>query len=315
MDIDLVCFYEDHEDQIYQNLKTVLIEKNLSTEELFKSSHVFLNPDFLKYVLRSVEQHAKFIRNIYIITNSSLPKWLNFGYSKIQILSYKSIVPSNLLPTYNYSIVEQHIVNIPTLSEHFLYMPENVFFIKDVDQNFFFDNHYRPYIRFKDVFCRDRKLKYKKYAAIRNSIDICERYFDVRPRFFKHCNIEAFYRKDIVDCLGYISDEINKMSTRFASDDDVSRYIWTYYSYIKKRSVLKYPNLYMSSSFTKIFTNILLNFMRDSQEIKLSQKKYKLSKNAKMFSFNKNSKATEKDEERAMAFLEKLFPKKAEFEF
>lgn len=315
MDIDLVCFYEDHEDQTYQNLKTVLIEKNLSTEELFKSSHVFLNSDFLKYVLRSVEQHAKFIRNIYIITNSSLPKWLNFGYSKIQILSYKSIVPSNLLPTYNYSIVEQHIVNIPTLSEHFLYMPENVFFIKDVDQNFFFDNHYRPYIRFKDVFCRDRKLKYKKYAPVRNSIDICERYFDVRPRFFKHCNIEAFYRKDIVDCLGYISDEINKMSTRFASDDDVSRYIWTYYSYIKKRSVLKYPNLYMSSSFTKIFTNILLNFIRDNQEIKLSQKKYKLSKNAKMFSFNKNSKATEKDEERAMAFLEKLFPNKAEFEF
>jgi hypothetical protein len=71
MDTDLVCFYEDHEDQTYQNLKTVLIEKNISDEQSFKNMHVFLNSDFLKYVLRSVEQHVKCLRNIYIITKLS----------------------------------------------------------------------------------------------------------------------------------------------------------------------------------------------------------------------------------------------------
>ena len=315
MDIDLVCFYEDHEDKTYQKLKTVLIEKHLSSEQYFNNRQVFLNSDFLKYVLRSIEQHVKFIRNIFIITNSSLPKWLNYGYSKIQILSYRNIVPSNLLPTYNYSIVENHIVNIPNLSEYFLYIPENIFFVKDVNKEFFFDVNNRPYIRFKDVFSHDKELKYERYAAIKNAIRICEQYFDLKPRFFKHCNIECFCRKDIIDCIDYIADEINKMSARFESQDDVSRYIWTYYSYFRKHSVLKYPNLYMSSNFTKVFTNFLLNLIKDDQELKLSQRKYKLSKNAKMFSFEKDLKSNSKDEDRALAFLETLFPAKSEFEF
>ena len=105
------------------------------------------------------------------------------------------------------------------------------------------------------------------------------------------------------------------MSARFESKDDVSRYIWTYYSYFKKRSVLKYPNLYMSSNFTKVFTNFILNLIKDDQELKLSQKKYNLSQKIKMFSFEKDSKSTDQDEDRALAFLEKLFPNKAEFEF
>ena len=71
----------------------------------------------------------------------------------------------------------------------------------------------------------------------------------------------------------------------------------------------------MSSNFTKMFTNLIVNLIKDNQEFKLSQKKYNFSKQAKMFSFKKDYKSTEKDEERAMAFLEKLFPKKAEFEF
>ena len=315
MDIDLVCFYEDHEDQTYQKLKTVLIEKHLSSEQYFNNRQVFLNSDFLKYVLRSVEQHVKFIRNIFIITNSSLPSWLNYKYSKIQILSYKNIVPSHLLPTYNYSIVENHIVNIPNLSDYFLYIPENIFFVKDVNKDFFFDANNHPYIRFKDVFYHNKELKYERYAAIKNAIEICERYFDYRPQFFKHCNIECFCRKDVVDCIDYISDEIDKMSARFESNDDVSRYIWTYYAYFKKHSVLKYPNLYRSLNFTKIFANFILNLIKDSQELKLSQKNYKLSKNVKMFSFEKDLKSTNKDENRALAFLKEQFPIKSEFEF
>lgn len=315
MDIDLVCFYEDHEDQTYQNLKTVLIEEKMSDEQSFKNMHVFLNSDFLKYVLRSIEQHVKFIRNIYIITNSLLPKWLNYGYSKIQIISYKNIIPNNLLPTYNYSLVENHIVHIPNLSDNFIYIPENAFFVQDVDESFFFDINHHPYIRFKNVFSYNKKLKYDKYSSIKNAIDICERYFDFRPNFLKLCNVECYCRKDVVDCLDYISDEIYKMSTKFASKDDISRYIWTYYSYFKKHSVLKYPNLYRSSNLTKIFANFIFNLVKDTQEMDLSQSKYSLSKRTKMFSFNKDSKCTEKDEERAMAFLEKLFPNKAEFEF
>lgn len=316
MDIDLVIFYEDDNDPEYQKLREVYIKNGFPIlEQDIRERRVFKNKENLKYFIRSVGQHLKFIRYIYIISNYQIPQWLNYRKERIKILSYKTIVPYSMLPTFNYNVIETCFVNIPDIADRFIYATENAFFVKDVDESFFYNERGYPLIRFSDFFSRNRKLKDKENINIKNAINLCEKYFGKRPRFFKNCNIEAYYRPDVVKCLDKIRKEVYKMSySKFADEDDISRYILTYYSFYNNHATLKYPQLYELTNLAKIFAKYIYYQIKDIQGFNLTKNKYKLSKNTKMFWFFKNKKATEKDEQRAMSFLQKMFPNKSEFE-
>jgi hypothetical protein len=38
----------------------------------------------LRYSLRSVEKHAPWVRNIFIVTNGQIPYWLNLAHPRIR---------------------------------------------------------------------------------------------------------------------------------------------------------------------------------------------------------------------------------------
>lgn len=316
MDIDLVLFYEDNTDPEYQRLREIYIRNKCPVlEQDIREKRVFSNNENLKYFLRSVEEHLKFIRNVYIITNSQLPSWLNYKKERVQILSYRTIVPYSMLPTFNYNIIENYFVNIPDIADRFIYVSENAFFIDDVDETFFYNEKGYPFIRFSDFFNKEKKLKDKENITIKNAINICDKYFGKKPRFFKHANVESHYRPDIVKCLDKIKSELDKRSyNKFPDEDDISRYIWTYYSYYHNHATLKYPQLYELTNLVKYFAKYIYYYIKDIQGFKLSKTRYSFSRNTKMFYFLKDKKSTPRDEERALNFLRMLFPNKSEFE-
>lgn len=103
----------------------------------------------LKYLLRSVETNASFINKIFLVTNGQIPDWLNLKHPKLQLINHKEIFPHDALPTFNTLAIEACIVNIPNLSDHFLYANDDMFFANKVDESFFFDKKGYPIIRFR----------------------------------------------------------------------------------------------------------------------------------------------------------------------
>ncbi len=315
MDIDLVVFWEDDTDIDYMRLKSVYRRNKDSVQRDIYEKHVFKDKENLRYFLRSVEKHLKFIRNIFIITNYELPSWINVCDRRIKPLSYRTIIPFNILPTFNYSVIENFLVNIPDLSDRFLYVSENSFFVRDVKRSFFFNDKGYPYIRFKNFFPLQKELEDKENIAVKNAIELSYKYFGKKPRFFKHCNIEAFYKPDIVNCLEKIDKDIkNTVYNKFPDDDDVSRYIWTYYAYYNNHAEFRYPSWHQLTNTVKFFAQYFYKFVKDTQEIKLSQKRYMVLSKTKMISFEKDFDADEDDEKRALNFLQNKFPEKSCYE-
>ncbi|MBQ1770769.1 MAG: hypothetical protein II000_02330 [Clostridia bacterium] len=91
----------------------------------------------LMYSLRSVEKYAPWIRNIFIVSNSSMPAWLNTDHPKLHIISHETIMPADSLPCFNSYVIESYLHRIPGLSEIFLYANDDMFFGNHVSPDFF----------------------------------------------------------------------------------------------------------------------------------------------------------------------------------
>ncbi|OHT16397.1 hypothetical protein TRFO_02632 [Tritrichomonas foetus] len=110
----------------------------------------------LRYSLRTIEKYAKFVNHIFIITEGHRPSWINDQHPKLTFVNHSSIFPShyqingkkishsNLLPTFNSIAIEFAMVNIPELSEHFIYLNDDVFFGQQVYPSDFFTKEGKP---------------------------------------------------------------------------------------------------------------------------------------------------------------------------
>lgn len=82
----------------------------------------------LKYSLRSLDKYAPWVRNIYIITNGQVPKWLDLSNERIRIVPHEMLISNvELLPLFSSAAIETFIHKIPNLSHRFLYLNDDIF--------------------------------------------------------------------------------------------------------------------------------------------------------------------------------------------
>lgn len=94
--------------------------------------------DELKFALRSVHLFAPWIRNIYIVTDSPAPAWLD-EHPRVTIVRSEDFFPDlSVLPTHNSHAIESQLHRIEGLSEHFLYSNDDMFFGRAVKPTMFF---------------------------------------------------------------------------------------------------------------------------------------------------------------------------------
>ncbi|MGH3652857.1 stealth conserved region 3 domain-containing protein [Glutamicibacter sp.] len=100
----------------------------------------YTSRDELKYSLRSLEMNMPWIRNIYLVTAGQAPTWLNTENSKIKLVSHSEIFdsPEECLPTFNSHAIETQLSNIGGLSEHFIYVNDDIFFGRPMSPNVFY---------------------------------------------------------------------------------------------------------------------------------------------------------------------------------
>ena len=106
------------------------------------------------------------------------------------------------ISSFNSSVIEHFIQNIPNLSEHFLFSNDDMFLNADVAPDFFFQNGlpimrmlHDPIIREKLFMKRLLNLKINTYRlAIENAYKLFQKKFNIFYPVKEHHNIHAFLK-------------------------------------------------------------------------------------------------------------------------
>ena len=137
--IDIVYTWVDSSDKEWFQKKERY--KNLNTEEIHDSSissNRFANRDELKYSLRSIEKYLSGYKRIFIVVDGQKPIWLKESKELI-VVNHKDLFPDkNILPVFNSHAIETVLHRIKGLSEHYLYINDDIIFGRAVDISLFF---------------------------------------------------------------------------------------------------------------------------------------------------------------------------------
>jgi len=138
----------------------------------------------LKYSLRSIDLYLPWFEgDIYIIGEGEqeevLP-WLNLQKKKVHWIHPHDLLPETVGQTLNRNIIETFLDKIPDLSERFIYLRPNHFFINPVHPRFFFDQQFNPKYNFEGPLDNEEKKEMKsnsKYFSFFYTYDIILEYF------------------------------------------------------------------------------------------------------------------------------------------
>jgi hypothetical protein len=83
---------------------------------------------------------APWVRTIHIVTAGQTPAWLDTGHPRVRIVDHREILPPDALPTFNSQAIETGLHRIPGLSEHFVYLNDDMFLGRPVPPELFFDS-------------------------------------------------------------------------------------------------------------------------------------------------------------------------------
>ncbi len=99
----------------------------------------FEDRDELRHSLRSVHLFAPWVRTIHVVTAGQTPPWLDTSHPRIRMVDHREILPADALPSFNSQAIETGLHRIPGLSEHFVYLNDDMFLGRPVAPELFFD--------------------------------------------------------------------------------------------------------------------------------------------------------------------------------
>lgn len=138
--IDFVLPWVDGSDPTWLAEKNRYLPQHQGLPDAASSSR-YQDLGTLRYVLRSIAQNCPWYRRIHLITAGHYPEWLNIHHPKIRLVKHETLFlqPQNL-PVFNSSAIEMNLVNLPDLSEQFVYLNDDTVFLRPVPPTRLFQN-------------------------------------------------------------------------------------------------------------------------------------------------------------------------------
>lgn len=315
--IDLVYTWVDDSDSVWQKKKSNFLKQN-SIESESNNKCRFKNNDELKYSLRSVGKYAPWINHIYIITDNQVPEWLDTNNPKITIVNHSDIMPLSALPTFNSIAIESCMVNIPNLSEYFLYANDDMFFAKETKPEFFYDKKGYPVCRFSRPSKKPDDIQY--YNLIHNSQNLIYKKFKKKYCFISHHNIDAYRKSDVLECQKIFSGAIQQtIYSNFRDSKNLERILYLYYAcainHGREKLVKKVDT--DLPLLVQIMNRITKKWEKDSLYIEGCEKdilKVLNRYNPYLFCINDTQYTSDDDRNNFKLFLKEYYPQKSEFE-
>ena len=105
-----------------------------------------------KYFFRCVSVNCPWIRKIWVVLQSpsQKPEWLEES-GRVKCVYHKEFIPEKYLPTYNSATIELFVWRIRGLSENFIYANDDMYVMKTLGVNDFFDSSWRPKISLEEL--------------------------------------------------------------------------------------------------------------------------------------------------------------------
>ena len=145
--IDAVITWVDGNDPVHKaKMSNYLSDKSTGSNTSFRT--LFDQVNEIEFCVKSILKYAKFVRNIFIVTDNQTPGFLKDkekakeNFPNVFIIDHKTIFKGNeqYLPTFNSLSIETLLFKVPNLAEHFIYFNDDFFLINETTPNDFFIN-------------------------------------------------------------------------------------------------------------------------------------------------------------------------------
>ena len=143
-DVDAVITWVDGSDPAHRQKRDHFLTKaQTPLHDNGTNPHRWVCSDELNFCVRSIANHAPWVRRIWIVTDDQIPVLAALPdkfAAKISIVDHRAIFAGHddALPTFNSLSIETMLWRIPGLSEHFLYFNDDVFLTAPVTPADFF---------------------------------------------------------------------------------------------------------------------------------------------------------------------------------
>jgi len=134
--IDFVLPWVDGTDAEWQKDKAKYSGTELSDSSIAR----YRDWENLQYVFRGIEKFTPWVNKVHFITYGHLPQWLNTENPKLHIVNHKDFMKEENLPVFSCNPFEVNLHRIPDLAEHFIYLNDDIFFLKPLKEEYFFKN-------------------------------------------------------------------------------------------------------------------------------------------------------------------------------
>jgi hypothetical protein len=143
--IDAVITWVDGNDPAHKaKMETYLESHNSVINKSLRTRYDHVNE--IEFCVKSILKYAKFVRNIYIVTDNQTPDFLKDEknakkeYPTVFIVDHKVIFEGyhQYLPTFNSRSIATLLYKIPNLSEHFIVMCDDFMLINETKSSDFF---------------------------------------------------------------------------------------------------------------------------------------------------------------------------------
>jgi len=316
--IDLVYTWVDGNDSAWLADKQRYqpeLEKNPLASRLSAHASCYKSRDELLYSLRSVALYVPFINRIHIVTASQIPAWLNTDHPRINLVSHRDIFSDQaMLPTFNANAIESRLPHIPDLSEHFLYLNDDMFFGRPAAVTEYFDREGRPVFYQSELDVPDTpplKTETGYEWGIKNARDLLRDDYEL-PRIKKLLHAPYALRKTMLEDLEtrYPQAVTTTAGNRFRQMSDVGLVyaLFPYYAAVTGEGVLKDPR---ASGYNNRYLNIGSPFLR------AGLKRLLLTRDCHSFCINESISTgfdTAGLDDVITRFLQAYYPEKCEYE-
>ena len=153
MDVVITWVTSDEKFEKEKNLWLLKDQKKLTLDN--KNNKRYIDNQEIKYTLRSVEKNFPCYSRIFLVVkDGQFPNYLKRDHKSLIVINHSQIIPKKYLPTFNSMAIEPFIHNIPDLSENYIYLNDDVMFLKHTDCSYFLDSDGKP----QPLFCMKKYL-------------------------------------------------------------------------------------------------------------------------------------------------------------
>jgi len=181
----------------------------------------------LKISIRSLDQYLPWFNgDLFIVTQKEVTNelsWLDTNNYRMHIITQDQIIPKEVAHTQNIHIIEMYLDKIPGISERFVYLKDNHYFVNYTHPRFFFNKEFYPKYNFKNALNETEISNEKENNKVFfNTYDVIRDYFGYNYvttyRYLKDAPY-PFYRDLFEPCRKLYEEPLNEMLIHTNSTD------------------------------------------------------------------------------------------------